>query len=218
MKKRRRLFNLPNTLTLSRLFLAPVVLVLLPALQRPEDAPQAWHTTAILIGVLTVTLLTDLFDGMAARAYKEVTNFGKIMDPIADSTFFMTLLIGLAACPRFGHNVTIWFPVLVLYREVVMHILRRYAALKGHAMPAKMSGKVKMFVQSIAMAFFFLLVMWRDGSYAAGVCPAWLTEELLGSVVFWVCGLTVVLNYASLIEYSHDIPELIAEYQPEERQ
>ena len=211
MRKRRPLFNLPNCLTLSRFIFAPVTLVLLQAMNDPDYDAGAWKISLALVLVLAVTLLTDLFDGMLARARGEVTNFGKIMDPVADSTFFMTLLFGLSSCPRFGDNVSLWFPMLVLYREVAMHILRRYAALKGHAMPAKMSGKIKMFSQSVATSLFFLLVLARDW-LAAHAYGSPISEGFLQGFAFCLACFTVAVTYWSLIEYAKDVPELVAEY------
>jgi phosphatidylglycerophosphate synthase len=88
-----------------------------------------------------------------------------------------------------------------------MHILRRYAALKGHAVPAKRSGKIKMFTQSVFTCLFFLLVFLRDWTQGAMI-----SEEFLRQFVFWLCVYTVAVTYWSLIEYSKDVPELIAEY------
>lgn len=211
MRTRRRLFNLPNCLTLSRFLFAPVILALLQHMNDPAYDRNAWRISLAITIVLAVTLLTDLFDGMVARARGEVTNFGKIMDPVADSTFFMTLLFGLSACSRFGDSVSLWFPVLVLYREIAMHILRRYAALKGHAVPAKMSGKIKMFSQSVATALFFLLALARDWMTArTGTSP--ITEEFLRGFAFCLACFTVAVTWWSMIEYFRDVPELIAEY------
>lgn len=211
MRKRRPLFNLPNVLTLSRFFFAPVMLMLLECMRDPVNDPGTWKISLAVVVVLAVVLLTDLFDGMVARARGEVTNFGKIMDPVADSTFFMTMFFGLSACTRWGAEVSLWFPILILYREIAMHILRRYAALKGHAVPAKMSGKIKMFTQSVATSLFFLLVLIRDLMVAnSGDSP--ITESFLHSFVFYLCCYTVAITYWSLIEYSKDVPELIAEY------
>ena len=212
MRKRLPLFNLPNTLTLSRFAFAPVMLVLVQQMRDPEFMPGAWKISLAAVLVLGVTLLTDLFDGMVARARKEVTNFGKIMDPVADSTFFMTLMFGLSACDRFGEDVSLWFPILILYREIAMHILRRYAALKGHAVPAKMSGKIKMFTQSVFTSLFFLLVLLRDWLYEAGGGEPFISENFLRRFVFLLCVYTVGVTYWSLIEYSKDVPELVAEY------
>ncbi len=211
-KKRLPLFNLPNVLTLSRFVFAPIMLILVQNLRDPDTQPAAWKTSLTILIILTLTLLTDLFDGMVARARKEVTNFGKIMDPVADSTFFMTLLFSLADCLRFGAFVSIWFPMLVLYREIAIQILRRYAALKGHAMPAKRSGKIKMFTQSLVTAAFFLFVFIRDWQTAHSPGGSPISEGFLQSFVFWMAVYTVLVTYWSLVEYSKDVPELIAEY------
>lgn len=217
MKKRRRLFNLANSLTLTRFALAPVMLLLIQNMENPAYNSDAWKVSLTILVVLAVALLTDLFDGMAARARKEVTNFGKIMDPVADSTFFMTMLFGLSDCARFGEYVSVWFPILVLYREIAMHILRRYAALKGHAAPAKMSGKIKTFSQSVVTSLFFLLVLVRDWMEAFSPGGSPISENFLGHFVFYLSCFIVALTYWSLIEYSKDVPELIAEYaQPDE--
>lgn len=211
MRKRRRLFNLPNCLTLSRFICAPVMLALILALRNPEEDADAWRISAAACLLLALALLTDLFDGLAARTRGEVTNFGKIMDPVADSTFFMTLLFGLSACDRFGPWVSLWFPILVLYREIGIHIFRRYAALKGNAVPAKRAGKIKMFAQSMATAAFFLLTLARDWQVRTSGA-SFVGEGALRRFAFWLAIFTVTMNYWSLIEYSRDVPELIAEY------
>ena len=212
MRKRLPLFNLPNALTLSRFAFAPVILILVGEMRDPEFSPGTWRISLAVLIVLLVTFLTDLFDGMVARARKEVTNFGKIMDPVADSTFFLTLMFGLSACQRFGEEVSLWFPMLILYREIAMHILRRYAALKGHAMPAKMSGKIKMFTQAVLTCVFFLIVLIRDWTTAFNPGGSFISENFLRYFVFYLCVYTVAVTYWSLIEYSKDVPELIAEY------
>ncbi|MCL2001312.1 MAG: CDP-alcohol phosphatidyltransferase family protein [Planctomycetes bacterium] len=212
MKKRRPIFNLPNCMTLSRFALAPIMLFLILLMRNPSADPGAWKISLTAFLVLGVTLLTDLLDGVMARARGEVTNFGKIMDPVADSAFFMTLLFGLSASPRFGEWISLWFPMLVLYREIAIHILRRYAALKGHAVPAKLSGKIKMFSQSVVTVVFFLLVLTRDWTYAGDPAGTIMGEESLQRLSFCLALFTVVVNYWSLIEYSKDVPELVAEY------
>ncbi|MCD8138636.1 MAG: CDP-alcohol phosphatidyltransferase family protein [Planctomycetaceae bacterium] len=212
MRTRRPLFNLANTLTLSRFVFAPIILLLVQRMDDPDFAIGTWKISLAVLIVLLVAILTDLFDGMVARARAEVTNFGKIMDPVADSTFFLTLMFGLSACRRFGDSVSLWFPMLILYREIAMHILRRYAALKGNAVPAKMSGKIKMFTQSVATCIFFLLVVIRDYTTAHSASGSPISEELLQVLVLILCTYTVAITYWSLIEYSHDVPELIAEY------
>lgn len=211
MRKRRSLLNAANVLTLSRFVFAPIMLWMVLRLGDPA-AGGSWGISLAALVILTLTLLSDLFDGTLARSRGEVTNFGKIMDPVADSTFFMTLLFGLASCQRFGGNITIWMPILVLYREVAIHILRRYAALKGNAVPAKLAGKIKMFSQSVLTYVFFLLVFLRDYTWNRATGLALVDESFLQSFAFGLGIFTVAVNILSLIEYSRDVPELIAEY------
>ncbi len=198
---RNRIFNLANGLTLSRFAAAPVILWLVLAMARDQAT-----VSLAALGVMIATILTDLFDGMAARAYKMVTNFGKIMDPVADSTFFMTLLFAFSASPRFRENFPVWFPVIVLWREIAMHVLRRYSALKGIVLAAKASGKAKMFVQSIVMSALLALIAASDAKFYP------LAEEVLQKAAFWSGVVVVAVNLLSLPEYLRSVPELIAEY------
>jgi len=202
---KRRLLNPANALTLSRFLAAPVMLGIVLCLRAPGGTTSSWSLVALIL--LVATILTDLFDGMVARAYRIVTDFGKIMDPVADSTFFMTLLFGLAASPRF--SLPIWIPMVVLWREVAMQVLRRYAALRGLVLAAKFSGKAKMAIQSTCMILFFLCLALSD----LGVCRVreiLLTRALLASGV-----LIAVVNDLSLFEYAREIPTLVREWHGE---
>ena len=197
---RQRLIHAANLLTLSRFAAAPVMLGLLLRLRTPAEEGMVPWFSAAAFALLVATLLTDLFDGMVARAQHQVSDFGKIMDPVADSTFFMTLLFGLAACPRF--NFPIWIPLIVLWREVAMHVLRRYAALRGRVLAAKTSGKAKMVVQSVLMLAFFLAL-------GASDLGAYFVSEATLDRALWVGGVVIaVVNLLSLVEYMREAPAL----------
>ncbi|MFH0911944.1 MAG: CDP-alcohol phosphatidyltransferase family protein [Planctomycetota bacterium] len=189
------MWNLANALTLSRFVTAPVFLALVLSMERGAVA-----VDLAALGILIVTLLSDLFDGYLARNQRTVTRFGKIMDPVADSTFFLTALFAFAASPRF--QAPIWMPLVVLYREIGMQVLRRYAALSGEVLPASLSGKVKMFVQSVILLGILAGILLRDA--------AWLTisPEALRRGVAWAIGLIVAVNLLSLIQYLFEIPRL----------
>ncbi|MBN2713890.1 MAG: CDP-alcohol phosphatidyltransferase family protein [Planctomycetes bacterium] len=202
---RNRLINPANGLTLSRFVMAPIVLWLVLKLQSPDsEAFLSWVAPAIFI-VMAVTILTDLFDGMVARGYNVVTNFGKIMDPVADSTFYMTFLFAMSVCPRTADHFPIWFPIIVLWREVAMQVLRRYSALRGIVLAAKMSGKAKMFVQSVVTTGLMAAFSAKDLGWMD------IQESSLLSATF-ICGIiVVVVNVLSLIEYMKEVPELLSE-------
>ena len=205
----RRLFNLANILTLSRFAAAPAMLWLILALAEPAAYPSAKWVSAAAFGLLILTLFTDLLDGWAARAYGVVTDFGKIMDPVADSTFFLTLLFGLSASPRFRDAFSVWLPIIVLFREVAMQVLRRYAALRSRILAAKFSGKAKMAVQSIAASVFFGLLCLSDLQY-------WPQQEaFLRHWLFWTGVLMVAVNLLSMVEYLREVPGLVKEWHGE---
>ena len=205
----RRIFNLANVLTLSRFAAAPVLLWLILRLAPPATpAFCVWVSTAAL-ALLGVTLLTDLLDGWVARAYGIVTDFGKIMDPVADSTFFMTLLFALSVSPRFRDDFPVWIPILVLYREVGMQVLRRYGALRGRVLPAKFSGKAKMVVQSVAACAAMALIALSD-------LGLWRQSEPRLARLLLAAGIIIVAaNLLSLLEYLREVPVLVREWRGE---
>ena len=146
--------NLPNSLTLTRIILAPVVFVLLWI---PEWF--AIHNLTITVVALVLFLfieVTDLADGFIARKYGLVTDLGKLLDPFSDVfsriTYFITFL-------AFGILNPI-FCLIILYREFSMVFIRMILAQKGIALAAKSGGKLKSvfyFLASfMAMAFIFL--------------------------------------------------------------
>ncbi|MHC4885031.1 MAG: CDP-alcohol phosphatidyltransferase family protein [Planctomycetota bacterium] len=194
------MWNLANALTLSRFVLAPIFLVLMMKLNRP-DPTMAWAA----LGVVILTLLSDLFDGMVARAQNQVTDFGKIMDPVADSTFFLTALFAFSACDRTA--VPIWLPMIVLYREVAMHVLRRYAALRGIVLAARWSGKTKMVIQCIITVALLLLLAAAD-SHLFGFT---LSTMNLRTWMFWGAVIIAVVNVVSLLEYLATSPDVTSQ-------
>jgi CDP-diacylglycerol--glycerol-3-phosphate 3-phosphatidyltransferase len=193
------MWNLANALTLSRFITAPIFLLLL--LHWGASAAIAW-AAFVLLGV---TLLTDMLDGMAARAQKQVTDFGKIMDPVADSTFFLTAILGLYASPRFA--IPVWVPLIVIYREIAMHVLRRYAALRGVVLAAKVSGKAKMVVQSVLLLGLTLAAALVDSGAMGTAAEA---EKALQAGAWWIAVTIAAVNVLSLPEYLMGAPALLA--------
>lgn len=199
-----KIWNAPNLVTLFR-FPASLALLwlFLQYTKQPEGHPYpAW--IAIGIGVVCLlSFLSDYVDGKIARAYGIVTDFGKIMDPIADSIFFTLLLLGLAVSPRF--EISIWFTVIMIYREAGVQIMRRYAAQRGVVLMAGWSGKFKMFVQCLAMAFFGLALFCTDtGIYV-------FSENFLRGFAWWASLLTAVVGIWSLVVYLMQLPKMIEE-------
>ncbi len=138
-------WNLPNILTIARMVLVPVLAVVL--LLNPHD--QAWRFAAT--AVFAIAIATDFADGRIARKYNLVTNFGKIWDSIADKALTGMAFIGLSVIGELPW----WFTAVVLVREWGITLMR-FRVLKYGVMAAKQGGKLKTFLQGIALTLFLL--------------------------------------------------------------
>ena len=136
--------NLPNILTLVRIFLVPLLVVVL--LTR-TDGFELWGV-AILLGAAA----TDWLDGYLARRRRQVTSLGVVLDPIADkiliSAAFITL-VELDLAPA-------WMVAIIVGREVAVSGLRAIAAAQGFSVPVSDLGKLKMVLQVCAAALLIL--------------------------------------------------------------
>ena len=133
--------NLPNKLTMARILAVPVFIVLY----------MMGHNIIATI-VFILASLTDMLDGQIARKRGLVTNFGKIMDPLADkilvySAFICMVQIGI---------VPGWMLVIILFREFIVSGLRTVAAADGTVIAAGKTGKLKTILQMIAVPLLLL--------------------------------------------------------------
>jgi CDP-diacylglycerol--glycerol-3-phosphate 3-phosphatidyltransferase len=129
--------NLPNTLTLARIFLVPIVVAVL--LIRIEAF---WGA-----GLFFAAAITDLLDGYFARRRKQVTTLGRLLDPIADKLLISSALIALV---QLG-IVTAWMVAIIIGREFVVSGLRSIAAHEGFSIDVSTLGKGKMVTQVAAV-------------------------------------------------------------------
>lgn len=157
--------NLPNWLTLLRIFLVPfLVVVLLTKFDFRE---------VLGLAIFWLAALTDFFDGYFARKRKEITRLGTLLDPIADklltSAAFISL-VDLGVAPA-------WTVVVIVGREFAVSGLRSIAADRGIMIPASPLGKFKMFSQIVAISL--LIVRFRYGWLAT------TSQVALYTVVFF---------------------------------
>jgi CDP-diacylglycerol--glycerol-3-phosphate 3-phosphatidyltransferase/cardiolipin synthase len=136
-----KIFNLPNKLTLFRIFLIPVFIVVLYF-----DMP---ITNKLATLIFAIASITDFVDGYIARKYQLITSFGKILDPIADKILVAAALIVLVDMDRLSAVLVI----ILLSREFVIGALRDYASSEGIIIPAGWYGKVKTTLQMLAIGF-----------------------------------------------------------------
>jgi CDP-diacylglycerol--glycerol-3-phosphate 3-phosphatidyltransferase len=140
------LVNLPNLLTVLRLILVPVFLLAL-------FAAGGHNTTARWVagGIFAVAAITDRYDGHIARKRGQVTDFGKIADPIADKALIGSALVGLALLG----DIAWWITAVIMIREIGITLLR-LAVLRYGVIAASPGGKVKTLVQILAIGLFVL--------------------------------------------------------------
>jgi len=141
--------NLPNKLTMSRIVLSIIIILLLlfPFQSAGIDIPKLFVNEKIIIdikyliaGVLfIIASLTDFVDGYVARKYNLVTDFGKLIDAIADKILVNSTLIILASS-GFVHPI---IPVVIILRDSIVNSIKMLAATKGKVVAAIKSGKIK---------------------------------------------------------------------------
>jgi CDP-diacylglycerol--glycerol-3-phosphate 3-phosphatidyltransferase len=139
--------NLPNSLTLARIFLVPFVVVLLLTTTRQIHYWAFWCVSLFLGAALT-----DLLDGYLARRRKQVTTLGRLLDPIADKLLISSALISLVWLQR----VPAWMVAIIIGREFAVNGLRSIAASEGFSIDASTLGKGKMVLQVAAVTALIL--------------------------------------------------------------
>ena len=166
--------NLPNALTLSRIFLTPLLVVIL--LTR-IDGKEIYGAL-----IFVFAALTDYFDGYLARKRNQVTAIGKLLDPIADKLLVSSAFISLVELKL----APAWMVVIIVGREFAVSGIRSIAASLGHVMPANWFGKTKMVVQ-----IFTILVLIVADTYK----EHWI---LFGRILLWV---TMAVSLLSAVSY-----------------
>jgi CDP-diacylglycerol--glycerol-3-phosphate 3-phosphatidyltransferase len=138
--------NIPNGLTVIRLFMVPLFLWLLLRDGGADNASRFWAAAVFL-----VASLTDLVDGELARRSGQVTTFGKVADPIADKALTGAALIGLSLLGELPW----WVTIIILVRELGVTLLRFWVIRDG-VIPASRGGKWKTAAQMTAIVLYLL--------------------------------------------------------------
>jgi CDP-diacylglycerol--glycerol-3-phosphate 3-phosphatidyltransferase len=157
------MMNLPNTLTITRIFLTPLLVVIL--LTRTEGKE--------IYGALIfcIAALTDYFDGYFARKRNQVTTIGKLLDPIADKLLVSSAFISLVELQL----APAWMVVIIVGREFAVSGIRSIAASMGHVMPANWFGKTKMVVQIFTIVVLIVADTYREPWLPFGRLLLWAT-------------------------------------------
>src|SRR5215212_9011400 len=169
-----RLVNLPNALTVLRLAVVPLFAMLLFSDNGMEDDQRIWATV-----FFTLAIITDRYDGMIARRRNQVTEFGKLADPIADKALTGTALVGLSVLGLLPW----WVTLVILFREVGVTLLRFWVIRHG-VIAASRGGKAKTVLQALAIGLYILPL-----------------SGFLASARWWVMAAALVLTVITGIDY-----------------
>jgi len=158
--------NLPNKLTVARVIAVPFFIAAFI---------MEYYLVAFII--FAMASLTDMLDGQIARKYNLITNFGKIMDPLADK-----ILVYSAFCLMIGDLIPAWMFIIILSREFVVSGMRTVAASEGIVVAAGMSGKIKTVLQMIAVMLLLLVPAFPESVLLEPIAQAFLWASLVMTV------------------------------------
>ena len=185
--------NLPNKLTLIRMFLEPIYLALM-LIEFP-------YHYIVALAVFAVASLTDMLDGKIARKNNLITVFGKLLDPLADK---MLTTAALLAFMREGW-CSIWIVMIVLTREFAVAGVRLIATAQGIVIPANYWGKAKT-VSQMVFTIVIMLLAELDATFDIFANAGWFTLARVSNIMLWI---TAVLTVVSGITYFVDSKKLI---------
>jgi cardiolipin synthase len=170
-------WNLPNILTLSRIAIIPMVV----ATFFFDSHSMRWTACALF----TLAGITDFFDGYLARREKQVSKFGRFLDPIADKLLVVSVLMMIVAFDRVGPWS--YLPALViLLREITVSGLREFLAELRIGLPVTKLAKAKTTVQMVALGFVIV----------GSASPSWIPAELIGEIGLWIAAvITLITGY-----------------------
>ena len=173
--------NLPNSLTVTRIFLVPLLVVVLLT---KFEGRQIFGVPNEIVGaaIFAIASLTDWADGYLARRRKQITPLGQMIDPLADKLLTLAAFVSLVQLDL----APAWMVALILGREFAITALRSIAYARGIAVPASPLGKVKMVAQVVAILALIL---------AHGQLREFYLDRV-GQAALWVVVVTALLSAA----------------------
>lgn len=173
--------NLPNFLTLTRIIVIPFIILSFYF----DDKIMAHRLGA---GLFLYASITDFFDGYLARKYNIESNFGKIMDPIADKILISCVLFMLVSF----NKVHVFPCLLILSREIFVAGLREFLSSVKEILPVSNLAKIKTTLQMTSL--FFLLI----GSQGSGIYYI----DFLGQLLLWLSAILTVITGYEYLQFS----------------
>lgn len=172
--------NLPNKLTILRIILVGVFMLFLFS--------KGVAAKALAFTTFVIASLTDFLDGYLAKKYNMITDFGKLMDPIADKILILAAFLAFVEMKL----IPAWMVVIIIFREIAVTGLRISALAKGKVIAADDGGKHKMISQVFAVLIILIFLMLKE----SGINFSWM-----GSIIFFIMLITTLLTLISGISY-----------------
>jgi CDP-diacylglycerol--glycerol-3-phosphate 3-phosphatidyltransferase len=160
--------NLPNALTVGRIFLVPLLVVVLLT---KFEGRLIFGVREELVGaaIFGIAALTDVLDGYLARRRKQITTLGQLMDPLADKLLIAAALVSLVQLDL----AAAWMAVVILGREFAVTVLRGIARGKGVVIAVSPLGKFKMIAEVVAI-LALILAQVNSVFYVIGTVALWI--------------------------------------------
>ena len=196
---------IPNVITMARVALTPAIFVL--------ALSEGFIPRLLAFLLFAVAAVSDLWDGYLARKHDWISDFGKLMDPIADkllvvATFVPFFMIShrpgpLGDLPYWG-ELPAWVLLVIFGREILVTVVRQIAARNGRVIPAGKAGKYKAFIQTVFCAatllWYTLQAAAREQQWAGPFWDTW-QEVVHGPVVGFSLLLALILTVYSMMVY-----------------
>jgi CDP-diacylglycerol--glycerol-3-phosphate 3-phosphatidyltransferase len=181
--------NLPNSITMSRIVMIPLLLWILSA-HYPWQEHGGQEIAAAVLFILAS--ITDGLDGYLARKRKQITTMGMLLDPIADKIMVTAALVALVGyCPQI---VKVWIVVVLIGREFLVSGLRSIASTEGFTIQASDLGKLKTFIQIFAVVSVIFAHHWDQWQFGVLIVPVrWIA---IAAIYF-----AVLVSSISAIDY-----------------
>jgi CDP-diacylglycerol--glycerol-3-phosphate 3-phosphatidyltransferase len=172
--------NIPNQITLARLGLAVLFFILLGIFSADRIDDYRW-VLIVCFWVFLIAVASDVVDGYVARALKQETAFGRVIDPVVDKVIICGAFVYFAGADfhdkASGMNITgvqPWMVVVIVLREFLVSAIRSYSESLGHNFAASWAGKLKMFIQSAAICVVLGHLAWFPGLRPLALASVWI--------------------------------------------
>jgi CDP-diacylglycerol--glycerol-3-phosphate 3-phosphatidyltransferase len=189
----------PNLLTLFRLGTAPIFLALFIGTGKGGFLSDMMSPNAGLwacLVVMSLSEISDLLDGVLARRLNQVSDFGKLLDPYADSTFRLSCYFGFASHAH-GKWIPLWMVMILFYRDLLVTVIRTFGVEQRVFVHARASGKIKAIAQGVVVFVTIGVAAFYGEEYVAFESAAHGSYvSSLAQTLMWV--VTIVTAWSGL--------------------